>query len=127
MKTTLVFRYAIIFCLITCFSCSKDSVEEEEEFTICFIVKDKNTNAPVSIAKITVSYNDTSCAWGGCDIKYTSYGPEITDSNGEACIVTAKFRHPEHNYVISCKKNGYKTFSLANVSLNFHEIYLEPN
>ncbi len=29
MKTTLLIRSVIIFCLITCFSCSKDSVDEE--------------------------------------------------------------------------------------------------
>ena len=29
MKTTLIIRNIIIFCLITCFSCSKDSIDEE--------------------------------------------------------------------------------------------------
>lgn len=33
MKTTLIIRNVIIFCLISCFSCSKDSVSEDKSFS----------------------------------------------------------------------------------------------
>lgn len=128
MKPTLIIRSAIFLCLTICLGCSKDSIgEEKEEFTIYFIVKDKNTKAPISNAEIKVIYNDRNCIEDGCEIKYASYGPEMTDSNGGTYINISKIRHLEDVYAISCKKDGYKPFGLVNVSLNFYEIYLKPN
>ena len=123
MKTTLVFRYAIILFLAICLGCSKDSInDEEKEVTRCFVVKEKDTNIPISNAEITAKH--FSCSGGGCG--FSTIGVKFTNQNGEACSNLGNF-DPGDISVLYCKKDGYKSFEMWHFPLDFREIYLEPN
>ena len=123
MKTTLIIRNVIIVCLAICLGCSKDSIDEEEEaVTRCFVVKDINTNIPISNAEITAKH--FSCSGGGCG--FSTIGVKLTNQNGEACFNLGNF-DPGDISVLYCKKDAYKPFEMWHFPLDFREIYLEPN
>ena len=80
MKTTLVFQYAIIFCLITCFSCSKDSLDQIYEpplITDCFQFKDGETDLPLEGVYFYINYWRVS----GVPYQFSNY----TDTTGMVC------------------------------------------
>ena len=98
MKTTLIFRYVLGFCLILCFSCSKDSSDtHNEEYQICSTILDSLTNNPKKGATLTIIYDTGS-----------QLGPFLTyataDVNGLACTSIS----PSFINQISAYASGYK-------------------
>jgi hypothetical protein len=123
MKATLILGYLLTFCLIFCFSCSKDSIDEEKQDVFrCFVVKDITSNTAISNAEITLEH--FFCTGGpGCD--RSVIGVELTDMNGEGCFNLGQRTIDLLN--IYCNKEGYQPFMKVDITDDFRVIYLEPS
>ena len=78
MKTTLIIKSAIIFCLAICLGCSKDSIDEKEECTDFYTA---------------FLYDGCSCDGAGCTTSYHISEQEynrfliIVNNSSESCIM----------------------------------------
>lgn len=98
MKTILTVKYVFAFCLILCFSCSKDSLYTNNgDSQICSTILDGLTNNPIEGATLTIVY-DTGSQLGPFLIYATA------DVNGLACTSIS----PDTILSISAYAPGYK-------------------
>ena len=123
MKTTLIFKYAVIFCLITCFSCSKDSIDRVQPdpwVTRCFTIVDGETGSPVEGAHLALRYNYSAAAatayYGTSDINGSMCGEIRSDARPYNWVVQ------KENYQMICNSND--VFPPEIINMNY-ESYLK--
>ena len=116
-----LFKLVIVILFLSTACSSSDDIEKEANVTKCFIIKEKDTDLPVTNTNIFFEGGDLLCGsvLQGCS--YAIYTFKKTDNNGEVCITLSQ-SDLEAVKGVSCLWNNsayhFATFdSLSNLSV----------